>query len=237
MSSEQVWTTALNLSGFKVVAATVEQAQRTLRLTVVPKHPVAVCPHCGGVCDEVHQTRDLDGVRDLPLADRAVELRVRVAQFWCLPCGRGFTPPVPELAEGAHTTERFLARAAELIRRGEVTRAAQFLRVPEKTLELAGTEPGSNASATPRPQRRSRGLALMNCRSPPFVLERRHPPLGASPRFSEIKPWASVVPHSDGILSSLRFRPTLASHLGISHGFACKDKLPQLSSTTLAPSH
>lgn len=135
MSSEQVWTMALNLSGFEVVSATVEQVERTMRLTVVPKYSVAVCPHCGGVCDEVHQTRDLDGVRDLPLADRAVELRVRVAQFWCSPCGRGFTPPIPGLAEGAHATERFLARAAELIRHGDVTRAAQFLRVPEKTLE------------------------------------------------------------------------------------------------------
>ena len=139
MSSEKVWTTALNLTGFEVVAATVEQAERTMRLTVVPKVPVAVCPHCGGVCGEVHQTRELDGVRDLPLADRAVELRVRVAQFWCSPCGRGFTPPVPELAEGAHATERFLSRAAELIRHGDVTGyplgAAQFLRVPEKTLE------------------------------------------------------------------------------------------------------
>jgi transposase len=135
MSSEKVWTMALNLSGFEVVSATVEQAERTMRLTVVPKYPVAVCPHCGGVCDEVHQTRDLEGVRDLPLADRAVELRVRVAQFWCSPCGRGFTPPIPELVEGAHATERFLSRAAELIRHGDVLRAAQFLRVPEKTLQ------------------------------------------------------------------------------------------------------
>ena len=134
MSSEMVWTTALNLSGFEVVSATVEQAERTIRLIVVPRHPVAVCPHCGGVCDEVHQTRDLEGVRDLPLADRAVELRVRVAQFWCSPCGRGFTPPVLELAEGTPATERFLARAAELIRHGDVARAAQFRRVPEKTL-------------------------------------------------------------------------------------------------------
>ena len=30
---------------------------------------------------------------------------------------------------------RFLGRAAELIRRGDVSRAAGFLRVPEKTLE------------------------------------------------------------------------------------------------------
>ena len=83
----------------------------------------------------MHQTRDLEGVRDLPLADRAVELWVRVAQFWCSPGGRRFTPPVPELVEEAHATERFLSRAAELIRHGDALRVAQFLRVPEKTLE------------------------------------------------------------------------------------------------------
>ena len=125
----------MNLPGFEVVSATVEQSERTIRLTVVPRPPVAVCPHCVVVCGVVHQTRDLEGVRDLPLADRAVELRVRVAQFWCSPCGRGFTPPMAGLAEGTHATERFLARAAELIRHGDVVRAAQFLRVPEKTLQ------------------------------------------------------------------------------------------------------
>ena len=135
MSSELVWTTALNLPGFEVVAATVEQAQRVIRLTVVPGHPVAVCPHCGDVCRDVHQTRDLEAVRDLPLADRAVELVVRVAQWWCATCRRAFTPPIPGLAEGTPATERFLTRAADLIRHGDVTRAAEFLRVPEKTLE------------------------------------------------------------------------------------------------------
>ena len=84
---------------------------------------------------EVHQTRDLEGLRDLPLTDRAVELRVRVTQFWCSPCGRGFTPSIPGLAAGTHATERVLVRAAELIRHGDVARAAQFLRVPEKTLQ------------------------------------------------------------------------------------------------------
>ena len=71
----------LNPLGFEVVAATVEQVERTIRLTVLPRHPVAVCPHRGGLCGEVHQTRDLDGVRDLPLADRAVELRASSWSF------------------------------------------------------------------------------------------------------------------------------------------------------------
>jgi transcriptional regulator len=80
MPSEQVWTTALNLSGFEVVAATVEQAERTLRLTVVPKHPVAVCTHCGRVCDEVHQTLDLD-------ADKSKRTSARSNKRWgCRNC-------------------------------------------------------------------------------------------------------------------------------------------------------
>ena len=58
----------LNPLGFEVVAATVEQVERTIRLTVLPRHPFAVCPHRGGLCGEVHQTRDLDGVRDLYFA-------------------------------------------------------------------------------------------------------------------------------------------------------------------------
>ena len=42
---------------------------------------------------------------------------------------------IGRVVEGTPATERFLDRAAELIRHGDVSRAAQFLRVPEKTLE------------------------------------------------------------------------------------------------------
>lgn len=136
MSSEfDVWTAALNLPGFEVVFAAIDADEQKMRFTVVPSVSVGMCPHCGGVCGEVHQTRDLDRVRDLPLADRAVELRVRVPQLWCSLCSRGFTPSIPGLTEGIHATERFLARAADLIRHGDIARTAEFLRVPEKTLE------------------------------------------------------------------------------------------------------
>src|SRR5215467_1753034 len=135
MGGEEGWTVALNLKGFEVVDAAVDEEQRQVRLTVVPPWPVAVCPHCGEVRTEVHQTRVLDGVHDLPLADRAVHLAVRVPQFWCGSCSRAFTPKLAAVAEGAHATERFLARAAELIRFGDITQAAAFLRVPPSSLE------------------------------------------------------------------------------------------------------
>ena len=92
MAGEEGWTMALNLEGFEVVQAEVERKQRQVRLTVLPQWPVAVCPHCGQGRTQVHQTRDLAGVHDLPLADQAVELCVRVSQFWCADCQRAFTP-------------------------------------------------------------------------------------------------------------------------------------------------
>lgn len=138
MSGLAVWTEALNLQGFEVVEAEVVSAvgkeEGKLRLTVLSRLPGAVCPQCGAVCDEVHQTRDREGIRDLPVADRAVELRVRVAQFFCAICDRAFTPAIPGLAEGTHATERFLGRAAELIRHGDMANAAKYLRTPERTL-------------------------------------------------------------------------------------------------------
>jgi transposase len=152
MAGEEGWTVALNLEGFEVVAAEVDGEQRQVRLTVVPQWPVAVCPHCGKVSTQVHQTRELEGVHDLPLADRAVSLTVRVPQFGCGRCARAFTPKLPEGAEGAHATERFLARAAELIRFGDITQTAAFLRVPATSLErwyYAWVERQQRAEARP----------------------------------------------------------------------------------------
>jgi transposase len=152
MAGEEGWTVALNLAGVEVVAAEVDGEQRRVRLTVVPQWPVAVCPHCGEVSTEVHQTREVEGVHDLPLADRAVSLTVRVSQFWCGRCARAFTPKLPEGAEGAHATERFLARASELIRFGDISQAAAFLRVPAPSLErwyYAWVERQQRAAAQP----------------------------------------------------------------------------------------
>jgi hypothetical protein len=63
-----------------------------------------------------------------------VELLVRTYQFHCPACDAYFTPRCPALAEGAHATERFLERAAELVRSSDLANAAAFLGVPERTL-------------------------------------------------------------------------------------------------------
>ena len=131
----ELWSEVLQLDEFEVVHQAENSETKSWQLTVVPKVAVAVCPHCGILSREIHQQRDREGIRDLPLGQRAVMLRVRVFEFWCVNCERAFTPPLKSLAAGTHATERFLERAARLIRHGDIQNVASFLGVPEKTLE------------------------------------------------------------------------------------------------------
>ena len=128
------WTCLLQLPNFVVVHADEDAPARRYCFTVTPEHRIGVCPHCNKASEEVHQTRTRERIQDLPVSGYAVELKVRVCQFTCARCQRDFTPETPFLADGAHATERFLERAAELIRSSDVANVAKFFGVPEQTL-------------------------------------------------------------------------------------------------------
>src|SRR5829696_1119632 len=127
-------TDLLDLGGFEVVEAAHDRPAKVRRLTVVPTERVGLCPHCGAVTDDRHACHDRE-VADLPLGGWRTELVVRAWQFRCGPCRKFFTPRHPALAEGAHATGRFLERLAELASHGDVSTAARFFGVPEKTAE------------------------------------------------------------------------------------------------------
>ena len=128
------WTHLLQLPNFVVVHAEEDAQARRYCFTVSAAHRIGVCPHCNKASEEVHQTRTRERIQDLPISGYAVELKVRVCQFTCERCQRDFTPESPFLAEGAHATERFLARTAEMIRSSDVANAAKFFGLPEQTL-------------------------------------------------------------------------------------------------------
>jgi transposase len=125
------WTRLLHLPGFVVVHSQEELQPPRYCFTVAAEHRIGVCPHCNQASEEVHQTRTRERIVDLPISGSAVELKVRACQFMCERCGAAFTPDVPFLAEGAHATERFLERAAQLIRSSNV---AKFFGLAEQTL-------------------------------------------------------------------------------------------------------
>ena len=130
----EFWTRLLHLPGFVVLHCAEETQPARYCFTVSTEHRIGVCPHCNKASAEVHQTRTRERIVDLPISGYAVELQVRVGQFQCERCAVAFTPDVPFLAEGAHATERFLERAAELIRSSDVANVAKFYGLPEQTL-------------------------------------------------------------------------------------------------------
>jgi transposase len=134
-TSADFWDGVLGLEEFEVVSYTFDEERGVRRMTVVPRVEAATCPDCKQASCSVHQTRDRDRIRDLPIGERSVELTVRVPQLWCFTCNRAFTPIFQSLFDSAHATERFLKRCAELVRVSDVANAAAFFGIAEKTLE------------------------------------------------------------------------------------------------------
>jgi transposase len=130
-----VWTMALNLPGYEVSHCEEDGIDGVLRMNVIPVQIIELCPACGRACNSWHQKRWLENIYDLPLGGRSVCLKVRVFQYECQHCGRIWTPHSPVVAEGTWATTRLVARAAELVRRSDVSNAAAFFGIPEKTLE------------------------------------------------------------------------------------------------------
>ena len=130
----QTVTGLLNLDGFEVVEATADAKTKTYRFVVSPTEALGVCPHCDRPTADRHECYERQVV-DLPLGGWMTELAVRGFQFHCGPCDKFFTPRQASLAPTAHATERFLERLAELATQAEVSTAARFLGVPEKTAE------------------------------------------------------------------------------------------------------
>ena len=137
-------TSLLDLDEFEVVEATFDRRGKVRRFTLVPKVAVGWCPHCSGVSEERHVCHDRE-VADLPMGGCRTELVVRQWQFRCAACDKFFTPRFAALAEGAHATERLLESLSELAGRSDVSTAARFLGLAEKTVEgvvlrVRGTE-------------------------------------------------------------------------------------------------
>jgi transposase len=127
-------TSLLDLEEFEVVQATRDRVRKLREFTLVPKITVGICPHCWEASGERHLCHERR-VADLPMGGCRTELTVRLWQYHCPACDKFFTPRLSSLAEGAHATERLLERLAELASGSDLTTAARFFQIPEKTVE------------------------------------------------------------------------------------------------------
>jgi transposase len=129
-----VLTSLLDLEGYEVVAVKKDRVLKVRRLSVVPTEVACLCPRCNRATADRHTHRDLDFV-DLPMGGWKTELVVREWQFYCEVCDKFFTPCPKGFAEGTYVTMRLLDRLAELVKQGDVSSAAKFFGLPEKTAE------------------------------------------------------------------------------------------------------
>lgn len=79
---------------------------RTLMVEAEKVAEMEVCPRCATPSRSIYDHRTVT-VRDTPMRDVGVRLRVRKRRFACRPCGRPFTEPVPGIRKGYRTTERY----------------------------------------------------------------------------------------------------------------------------------
>ncbi len=129
-----LFSSLLDLDEFEVVHVSQDRARHVRTLTIVPKAVVGMCLRCHGITEQRHLCRER-AVLDLPMGRWRTELSVKVWQFHCGACDHFFTPAFAALAQGAHATERLLERLEKLVRQSDLSSAARFLDIAEKTAE------------------------------------------------------------------------------------------------------
>lgn len=70
------------------------------------RYAMEVCPKCATPSHTGYDKR-LVAVKDAPLRNRAVTLRLTKRRFFCKPCKKPFTEPIAGIRKGRRTTERY----------------------------------------------------------------------------------------------------------------------------------
>ncbi len=73
---------------------------------VKSKRPDAACSRCPTISSSVYDRR-LCTVKDAPVRDQIVFLKIEKRRFWCKPCAKPFTEYIPGIKKGSRTTERY----------------------------------------------------------------------------------------------------------------------------------
>jgi transposase len=76
------------------------------RYFVEKSSAMEVCPKCATPSQSIYDHRSVV-IKDAPIRGQMIFLEIRKRRFWCKPCCRPFTEPVPGIRKGSRTTERF----------------------------------------------------------------------------------------------------------------------------------
>ena len=122
-------TNILNLPG--VIVEDYKQTAETLILVVKSQIKTANCPLCGQCSHHLHQNyRYL--VRDLPMGDREVILRVNRRRFKCKNCSKPFNEKLDFLEKKKNFTNRYAQSIAEQVIHSDINNVAKNNKLTEE---------------------------------------------------------------------------------------------------------
>lgn len=121
-------TNLLNLPG--VIVENEKQTGSTLILTVRASKKTAICPRCGQSSHRLHQNQGYL-VRDLPISNREVILKVNRRRFKCGNCQKPFSETLNFVGKKKNFTQRYAETITEQVIHSDISNVAKNNKLTE----------------------------------------------------------------------------------------------------------
>jgi len=109
--------------------------EEKLHLEVVSTLPVANCPDCGRISDQMHDESEAQMIRDLSIAERQSYLVYRARRFKCEHCKKTFVERVEWKRANVSYTNRYERYVYQRVRRESVSQVAQDEGLSEEAVQ------------------------------------------------------------------------------------------------------
>ncbi len=134
MNNNELLNRLLGISKLHVVKSEFIGEEK-LHLEVASTLPVASCPDCGGVSNQVHDESEAQMIRDLSIAERQCYLVYRARRFKCEHCKKTFVERVEWKRSNVSYTERYERFVYQRVRRESVSQVAQDEGLSEEAVQ------------------------------------------------------------------------------------------------------
>lgn len=134
MNNNDLLNKLLGLSNLEVMRSEFSSDEQVI-LFVESSMPVASCPECGHISDQLHDLGEVQLIRDLPIAERRCYLSYQARRFKCEHCQKTFVERVNWKRPHVSYTERYEHYVYQKVRRETVSQAAQDEGLSEEAVQ------------------------------------------------------------------------------------------------------
>ncbi len=124
MNTNDLLNKLLGFSNLEVTRSEFSSNEQII-LFVESSMPVASCPECGQISNQIHDLSEVQLIRDLPIAERRCYLSYQARRFKCGHCQKTFVERVNWKRPNVSYTERYERYVYQRVRRASVSQVAQ----------------------------------------------------------------------------------------------------------------